>query len=52
MCLSGGCDSPNDDHGDPRNITLARLREAAEAQGITVDEAAANILEGVSKSEA
>ena len=52
MCLSCGCGSPSDDKGDPRNITLEQLRAAAEAAGISMDEAAANILEGVSKSEA
>lgn len=52
MCLSCGCGSPNDDHGDPRNITMTELQEAAEAAGISVDEAAANILEGASSSGA
>ena len=49
--MSCGSGSPNDDHGDPRSITLDRLKEAAEAAGISVDEAAANILQGVARSE-
>ena len=51
MCLVCGGGNANDDHGDARSITLDKLKQAAEAQGVGVDEAAANILEGVSKSE-
>jgi hypothetical protein len=28
MCLSCGCGEADADHGDPRNITTARLNEA------------------------
>ncbi len=31
MCLSCGCDSPNDDHGDSKNITMQSLEAAAAA---------------------
>lgn len=31
MCLSCGCDSPEDDHGDSRNITMKSLEAAARA---------------------
>ena len=46
MCLSCGCNSPADDHGDSRNITLLILRCAAEAAGISAAAAAANIAAG------
>ena len=47
MCLSCGCQIPADDHGDPRNITLATLAAAADAAGITLTQAAENILASV-----
>jgi hypothetical protein len=31
MCLSCGCNEPNDDHGDKRNITMKSLEDAAKA---------------------
>jgi hypothetical protein len=43
MCLSCGCGEPDADHGDPRHITMAKLREAAEAAEISAEEAAKNI---------
>jgi len=43
MCLSCGCFEPANDHQDSRNITLLDLRCAAEAVGISVTEAAANL---------
>lgn len=50
MCLSCGCGEPDDNHGDPRHITLAMLKEAAEAAEITQDEAAHNIVEATHAS--
>jgi len=48
MCLSCGCNEPDDDHGDPRNITMSDLREAGEAaNGINVNEVVDNIQKGV-----
>jgi hypothetical protein len=47
MCLSCGCGMPNDDHGDPRNITMDDLKAAADAVGIEAEDAVANIVEGV-----
>jgi hypothetical protein len=44
MCLSCGCDRPDDAHGDSRHITLTDLRCAAEAAGISTQQAAANIV--------
>lgn len=42
-CLDCGCRSPFDDHGDERHFTLADLAAAADATGISVLQAAANI---------
>jgi hypothetical protein len=42
-----GAGAPDDDHGDSRNITLAELAAAAEAAGITLTQAAENILAAV-----
>ena len=43
MCMSCGCGSPNDDHGDSRNITLNDLDQAAQAAGSSVGQVAQNI---------
>lgn len=47
MCCTCGCGEPPNDHSDSRNITLLDLRCAAEAAGITVADAAANITKTV-----
>jgi hypothetical protein len=47
MCLSCGCGEPNEDHGDPRNITMQKLEEAAQAGETTPEQAAQNIVEGL-----
>ena len=52
MCVSCGCGSPEDKHGDERNITLSELQQAAEAAGVSLDEVVANISEGASAGEA
>jgi hypothetical protein len=44
MCLSCGCGEPDADHGDPRHITMKKLRDAAEAAEIPVEEAVSNIV--------
>ena len=31
MCLSCGCNEPDNDHGDKRNITMSSLEAAAKA---------------------
>ncbi len=51
MCVSCACGSPNDDHGDSRNITMNQLQQAAEAASISVDEVCQNI-EAASAGEA
>ena len=43
MCVSCGCNKPNDDHGDSRNITLNQIQQAAQAAGCSPAEVAANI---------
>jgi hypothetical protein len=45
MCVSCGCNVPNDDHGDERNITLNDLQEAGQAAGIPLDDVLRNIEE-------
>ena len=47
MCLSCGCGLPHEDHDNPANITYEDLRKAAEAEGITVEQAADNIKAGL-----
>lgn len=51
MCLSCGCGDPNATGGDSRNITYDMLKDAAEAAGITPEEAAKNIAEGTPSSD-
>ena len=49
MCISrGGCQNLFDNHGDPRNITMRTIQDAANAAGITVPETLRNIQRGVS----
>jgi hypothetical protein len=45
MCMSCGCGSPNDNHGDERNITQDDLDRAAQAASISRDQAAQNIMD-------
>ena len=47
MCLSCGCGEPNDNHGDPKHITMDMLEAAAKAAEISADEAAHNIVEAL-----
>jgi hypothetical protein len=41
--MSCGCGSPNDDHGDSRNLTLNDIDQAAMAAGTTRDRVIQNI---------
>jgi hypothetical protein len=43
MCMSCGCGEPRDDHGNPDNITLDDMEKAAQAAGISTQQAAENI---------
>ncbi len=47
MCMTCGCSEWDNDHGDPKNITYHRLVDAAEAGGVTIEEAARHLHEGV-----
>ena len=49
MCMSCGCGRPDDQMGDERNITQDRLQAAADAAGISLEDAAKNILETTQK---
>jgi hypothetical protein len=51
MCVSCGCNTPNDDHGDDRNITMNDLQEAGQAAGIPLEDVVRNIEEGASNQE-
>ena len=46
MCVSCGCGSPDDNHGDQRNITMKDLDQAAKAAGTTRDRVVQNIMSG------
>ena len=43
MCASCGCADLSNDHGDPKNITIETLQQAAEAGGVTLKEVAENL---------
>lgn len=43
---------PRNQHGSPENITMDALRRAADAAGISPDEAARNIQEGMKATKA
>lgn len=47
MCVSCDCGKPNDNHGDPRNITMDQLQQAAQAIGKSPQDVASNIQKGV-----
>ena len=42
MCVSCGCGSVEDQHGDSRNITLSGLRAAAKATNLDMNQIAVN----------
>jgi hypothetical protein len=43
MCMSCGCGQTQDDRGNPDNITEQDLEKAAQAAGVSKEEAAENI---------
>lgn len=49
MCMTCGCGEPHDDHGDPSHITYEDLKKAADAAEISVEDAARNLQETMSK---
>jgi hypothetical protein len=50
MCYNCGCKMPDNDMGDPKNITNKTFKEAAEASGQSEEEAKRNTLELLQKS--
>lgn len=49
MCYNCGCQMPNNDMGNPKNITNKTFEEAAEAMGQSVKESKKNALELLEK---
>ena len=45
MCATCGCGIPEDKHGDDRNINWSEIVAAAEANGITPEQAVQNAQE-------
>lgn len=41
--MTCGCGHPNDDHGDPRNLTLDAFIQAAESANLPLTEAVGNV---------
>ena len=52
MCLNCGCGKPNEDHGNPANITADDLRRAGEANDQSLRESAQHIVETVEMLDA
>jgi len=49
--MNCGCGRPDDDNGQPANITADKLRAAADANGQSLRESARHILESVERLE-
>jgi hypothetical protein len=49
MCYNCGCQMPNNDMGNPKNITNKTFEEAAEAMGQSVKESKKNAQELLEK---
>jgi hypothetical protein len=47
MCMNCGCGQPNEDHGNPANITAQDLQRAGDANGQSLRESAQHIVETV-----
>jgi hypothetical protein len=50
MCYNCGCQMPDNDMGDPKNITNETFEEAAKAAGQSPEEAKQNALELLQKT--
>jgi hypothetical protein len=50
VCYTCGCGMPDEDMGDPRNITNKTFEEAAKAAGETTKEAKKNALKLLEKT--
>jgi hypothetical protein len=51
MCMTCGCTVPNDNHGDPRNITEQDVYQAAQAVGISPQQATQNFMDACQQLE-
>ena len=51
MCLNCGCGTPEDRHGDDANITVGDLRDAAQANGQSLDETVRNVRSSLDQVE-
>lgn len=49
MCYNCGCGMPDDDMGDPNNITEEDIKKAASASNQSVEDAKKNMLEMLQK---
>jgi len=49
MCYNCGCEMPDDDMGNPKNITNKTFQDAAAASEQSVDEAQRNTLDLLQK---
>lgn len=52
MCMNCGCGQPNEDHGNPANITAQDLRRAGDANGQSLRESAQHIVETIEQMDA
>ena len=50
MCYNCGCQMPDNDMGDPKNITNKTFNEASKAAGQSAEEAKKNTLELLQKT--
>jgi len=50
MCYNCGCQMPDNDMGDPKNITNTTFNEASKAAGQSAEEAKKNTLELLQKT--
>lgn len=50
MCMTCGCGKPNEAHGDDRHITRDDLKSAADAAGISEQDAANNLMDAFQKA--
>ena len=50
MCYNCGCQMPDNDMGNPKNITNKTFHDAAKAASQSVEEAKKNLLELLQKS--
>ncbi len=50
MCYNCGCGMPDEDHGDPKNITNKTLEELAQTNNQTIEEVKGNIANTIDTS--